>query len=373
MDPGRRTRRPPRRAARRRRRRARSATGSSRATRRSSTRGPGRLPGLHRPARAPARAGPRVRGDDRDAACRPRPPAGSPPSARCRTRTPSTTAARSCEFVVSSGPLRGRLAALSDRGAITTGQKGEELAAFGEMSEAGAVAVSDDGKWLANGGAPAARVRAREPLRPAGRPAREDPTPVRGRARCTRAPVSTRLGLAGQPAIAEAAAVARDLLVAERTGGRLHVAHLSTAASLDLVRRGARRGHRRHLRGDAAPPGPDRRGGRRVGLLDAHEDEPAAARDVATSTALVAGARRRHGRRDRDRPRAAPRRREGGGVRRGAVRHRRARDGGVRRPRPSRGTRAALARAVRRALLRRPGPRLRAAGRDARRPALPRT
>jgi dihydroorotase len=49
--------------------------------------------------------------------------------------------------------------------------------------------------------------------------------------------VSTRLGLSGQPAIAEAAAVARDLLIAELTGGRLHVAHLSTARALDLVRR----------------------------------------------------------------------------------------------------------------------------------------
>ena len=49
--------------------------------------------------------------------------------------------------------------------------------------------------------------------------------------------VSTRLGMSGQPAIAEAAAVARDLLVAELTRGRLHVAHLSTARAVELVRR----------------------------------------------------------------------------------------------------------------------------------------
>ena len=54
--------------------------------------------------------------------------------------------------------------------------------------------------------------------------------------------VSTRLGLPGQPAIAEAAAVARDLLVAETVGGRLHVAHLSAARSLDLVRAARARG-----------------------------------------------------------------------------------------------------------------------------------
>ena len=56
--------------------------------------------------------------------------------------------------------------------------------------------------------------------------------------------VSTRLGLAGQPGIAEAAAVARDLLVAELTGGRLHVAHLSTAQALERVRRGKAAGLR---------------------------------------------------------------------------------------------------------------------------------
>lgn len=54
--------------------------------------------------------------------------------------------------------------------------------------------------------------------------------------------VSTRLGLPGQPAIAEAAAVARDLLVAEVAAGRLHVAHLSTARALALVRDARSRG-----------------------------------------------------------------------------------------------------------------------------------
>src|SRR5207253_9750414 len=49
--------------------------------------------------------------------------------------------------------------------------------------------------------------------------------------------VSARLGLSGQPDVAEAAAVARDLLVAELAGGRLHIAHLSTARALSLVRR----------------------------------------------------------------------------------------------------------------------------------------
>ena len=60
--------------------------------------------------------------------------------------------------------------------------------------------------------------------------------------------VSTRLGLPGQPAIAEAAAVARDLLVAEVAGGRLHVAHLSTGRALALVREARARGISRHAK-----------------------------------------------------------------------------------------------------------------------------
>jgi dihydroorotase len=126
-------------------------------------------------------------------------------------------------------------------GAITKGQKGEELAEFGEMQVAGAVALSDDGRWLADG---ALLRRAFEhaslfslPIVQHG----EDES-LSERAPMTEGAVSTRLGLHGQPAIAEAAAVARDLLVLETAGGRLHVAHLSTARSLALVREAKARG-----------------------------------------------------------------------------------------------------------------------------------
>jgi dihydroorotase len=144
------------------------------------------------------------------------------------------------EYVVSkaraeSGPR------LYPIGAITRGQLGKELAEFGEMRIAGAVALSDDGKWLADGAL----------LRHAFEHASlfeipivqhcEDPT-LAGGAPMHEGAVSTRLGLAGQPGIAEAAAVARDLLVAELVGGRLHVAHLSTARALSLVREAKSRG-----------------------------------------------------------------------------------------------------------------------------------
>ncbi|HEY6930008.1 MAG TPA: dihydroorotase [Thermoanaerobaculia bacterium] len=139
-----------------------------------------------------------------------------------------------CEFIVTKakGVAGTRLYPI---GAISKGQRGEELAEFGEMRVAGAVAVSDDGKWLADGtllrhAFEHASLFAIPVIQHA-----EDPS-LSGGAPMHEGAVSTRLGLSGQPAIAEAAAVARDLLVAEVAGGRLHVAHLSTARALDVVR-----------------------------------------------------------------------------------------------------------------------------------------
>ena len=144
------------------------------------------------------------------------------------------------EYVVSKGRGVGGTR-LHPIGAVTKGQKGEELAEFGEMQIAGAVAVSDDGRWIANG---SLLRRAFEHAALFGMPVvehAEDPT-LSGGAPMHEGAVSTRLGLPAQPAIAEAAAVARDLLVAETVGGRLHLAHLSTARSLDLVREARARG-----------------------------------------------------------------------------------------------------------------------------------
>jgi len=144
------------------------------------------------------------------------------------------------EYIVSKGRGVGGTR-LYPIGAITKGQQGEELAEFGEMQVAGTVALSDDGRWLANG---ALLRRAFEHAGLFGLPVvqhAEDPT-LSGGAPMHEGAVSTRLGLPAQPAIAEAAAVARDLLVAETVGGRLHVAHLSAARSLDLVREARARG-----------------------------------------------------------------------------------------------------------------------------------
>ncbi|HSE63235.1 MAG TPA: dihydroorotase [Thermoanaerobaculia bacterium] len=120
-------------------------------------------------------------------------------------------------------------------GAITRGRKGDELSEFGEMRRAGAVAVSDDGDWLADGDV---FRRALEYASLYGLPViqhAEDPTLSR-RAPMHEGATATRLGLSGQPDVAEASAVARDLLVARLTRGRLHVAHVSTGLSVAFLR-----------------------------------------------------------------------------------------------------------------------------------------
>ena len=128
-------------------------------------------------------------------------------------------------------------------GAITRGSRGEELAEYGDLKDAGCVAASDDGRPVES-----ARVmrRALEYARAFDLPVVdhcEEPA-LSERAAMNEGPVATLLGLRGTPAAAEAMVVERDVLLAELTGGRLHVAHLSTAGAADAVRRGKARGVR---------------------------------------------------------------------------------------------------------------------------------
>jgi len=128
-------------------------------------------------------------------------------------------------------------------GAITRGSRGEELAEYGDLKDAGCVAVSDDGRPVAS-----ARVmrRALEYARAFDLPVIdhcEEPA-LSERAVMNEGPVATLLGLRGAPAAAEAIVVERDIQLAELTAGRLHVAHLSTAASAEAVRRAKARGVR---------------------------------------------------------------------------------------------------------------------------------
>jgi dihydroorotase len=128
-------------------------------------------------------------------------------------------------------------------GAITKGMRGEELSEFGEMQEAGAVAISDDGRWDANG---SVMRRALEYARLFDLPVAthaEDET-LSGRGAMHEGRVATRLGLSAQPGEAESIAIARDLALCELAGGRLHVCHVSTARSVALIREAKARGVR---------------------------------------------------------------------------------------------------------------------------------
>ena len=126
-------------------------------------------------------------------------------------------------------------------GAVSIGQRGERLAEFGSMIAAGAVALSDDGHPVVSS----------HMMRTALEYARvfdvpvanhcEDPTLAEGGV-MHEGVVATRLGLKGIPSAAEEIMVARDILLAELTGGHVHLCHMSTRGSVDLIRRGKDRG-----------------------------------------------------------------------------------------------------------------------------------
>jgi dihydroorotase len=126
-------------------------------------------------------------------------------------------------------------------GAITVGQKGQTLAEFGEMVGAGAIAVSDDGKPVVS----AQMMRsALEYAQTFGIPVIdhcEDPTLAAGGA-MNEGVVSARLGLKGIPDEAEEIMAIRDILLARRTKGHVHLAHMSTKGSVELIRWGKDRG-----------------------------------------------------------------------------------------------------------------------------------
>src|SRR6266436_6369824 len=126
-------------------------------------------------------------------------------------------------------------------GAASVGSKGEAIAEIAAMKEAGIVAVSDDGKPIAT--AKLAR-QVMDYCRSLDLPViehSEDVSLTNG-AVMREGVTSTRLGLRGMPAAAESVCVARDVQLAELTGARLHVAHLSAKASLEQVRSAKSRG-----------------------------------------------------------------------------------------------------------------------------------
>jgi len=126
-------------------------------------------------------------------------------------------------------------------GALTKGMEGEELCDFGTLKASGCVAFSDDGLPVMN-----AEImrRALEYTAWLNLPivAHEEDKHLAGEGYMHQGAVSAALGCLGIPSAAEEAMVARDIVLAEHTGGHLHLAHLSTAGSLRMVREAKARG-----------------------------------------------------------------------------------------------------------------------------------
>ncbi|HOI95908.1 MAG TPA: dihydroorotase [Syntrophobacter fumaroxidans] len=126
-------------------------------------------------------------------------------------------------------------------GAVSSGLEGRSLAEFGELKASGAVAVTDDGRPVANS---MLMRRALEYAKNFDLPVishAEDPALSEG-GLMNEGPTSTLLGLHGIPNAAEEVMVARDLVLAELTGARLHIAHVSTAGAVRMIREAKGRG-----------------------------------------------------------------------------------------------------------------------------------
>jgi dihydroorotase len=136
-------------------------------------------------------------------------------------------------------PERGAEVNVFPIAAATRESKGESLTAFRELQQAGAVAVTDDGRPILDDHLMRLALEASAPL---NLPVIQHAEDTRLTESCSmnEGAMAFRLGLRGMPVTAESAIVDRDVQLAQLTGGRLHVAHLSTADALKPVRRGKR-------------------------------------------------------------------------------------------------------------------------------------
>jgi dihydroorotase len=157
---------------------------------------------------------------------------------------PNTNPVNDCrsvtEFILSEA-AKGTTARVYPIGAITKGSKGEELAEMGELYQAGCVGISDDGRPVMNA---AIMRRAMEYSRifDIAVISHCEDASLSAKGVMNEGFVSTELGLRGIPAAAEDVMTARDISLAELTGCRLHICHVSTTGSVRLVREAKARG-----------------------------------------------------------------------------------------------------------------------------------
>ena len=251
-------------------------------------------------------------------------------------------------------------------GAVSRGQKGEQLADIAELKQAGCVAITDDGRPVATA---LLMRRALEYASMFDMPVIEhcEEQTLKGDGVAHEGFQASSLGLRGIPGEAESIMALRDISLSSLTGGAVHIAHMSARQTLDAVRFGKSRGarvtcevtpHHFVLTDEAlAPPV----------AYDTNTKMNPPLREAADRDAMLAGPRRRQHRRHRHRPRAACGRREAGRVRSGAVRHHRPRDGGVALLRPAGPRGRGVAAAAHRAAVGEPGEDHQRRGRVARR------
>jgi dihydroorotase len=134
-----------------------------------------------------------------------------------------------------------RLCHVYPAGAITKGLQGEEMAEMGALIAAGCVCITDDGRPVMNAGL-MRRTLQYATLHGIPVMVHEEDLTLSGKGVMNEGRTATRLGLIGIPPSAEVAMVARDLVLLEETGGRLHIAHVSCEGSVRLIREARRRG-----------------------------------------------------------------------------------------------------------------------------------
>jgi dihydroorotase len=152
-------------------------------------------------------------------------------------------------FVLAQGAAA-RAARVYPLGAISVGQKGQGLAAIGEMVAAGAVGITDDGNPVMDSGL---MRKALEYAQAFDIPVADHPEDLglSGVGVMNEGLTATRLGLHGKPNASEDVHVIRDLLLAALTGGRIHLQHISTAFGVGAIRRAKARGV--HVTAEASP------------------------------------------------------------------------------------------------------------------------
>ena len=126
-------------------------------------------------------------------------------------------------------------------GSITKGSKGETLAEMGELQAEGCVGFSDDGGPVSDGEIMRRAMEYSRPFNAVIISHAEDLSIVAGGV-MNYGPVAAEMGLKGIPWVAEDAMTARDVMLAEFTGGRLHLAHVSTKGAVEIVRQAKKRG-----------------------------------------------------------------------------------------------------------------------------------